>query len=712
MIIDCVDIKVVPNNFEDDGLLQYPKETRNKIITEILFSLQANPNFFMEQSRILTPFRDRFNFTLSIIGACLHDGISTASERRVMACVEIYEKWLTQSPRPSFLTAEFLITMTNQLSMPFARATDIYDQNTRCSILNRISLLLRKITTTEYKTKSLQEDSEMFLYHMFKLHMMIIHAIVRMTYPVDHQCLKILSETFLTVMVSCKQTEEYQRTLGLFTRIAGKWIALSEFRTAFLAYHTKLQNEYLKVYKKFDKIPFIVPFSDDCSMGGLMLDEKHVRRLWVMNLQLFDVTNLEVDGLLELVKVFGENMAQALEREMSSRLIYKLYINTFFNIIKLYNHKKHQDSINFTIINVTNYFEKRSGEIAGDDFLLSRMILFFKHCFKSECVDILVCTMGSLDRLLQTHITELILVYKELVYTMFQLTSVFDTAKDKIPLMVIISTMNSLRYYFPILFACFGRVEKLFNLEELLYLHLAIFTTIEQLGFFGKNNCAIYFETVADFIGVFGKTWPDPTLLESYLISFEGTVKKSAKWMFQKYNSEEFVGLYRVFEEFYQILHRFSHPEKHIKSIVETLIKIIKGMIRCSSSEVIHCFIEKLVEFSVFDKNITDELFPEIIDLLMYLSNNDTALVKNNLKFITSFYYFFFSHPQKGMYYNLLDEKDMLLASKTNTDIQFNDKYNGLNKLSGNEFEANELNKTTVWREKTESFNDSSNPRS
>ncbi|ELP95294.1 hypothetical protein EIN_412890, partial [Entamoeba invadens IP1] len=52
------------------------------------------------------------------------------------------------------------------------------------------------------------------------------------------------------------------------------------------------------------------------------------------------------------------------------------------------------------------------------------------------------------------------------------------------------------------------------------------------------------------------------------------------------------------------------------------------------------------------------------------------------------------------MYYNLLDEKDMLLASKTNTDIQFNDKYNGLNKLSGNEFEANELNKTTVWREK------------
>ncbi|EDR26548.1 hypothetical protein EDI_067060 [Entamoeba dispar SAW760] len=675
MILDAGDLKLIAPSNEDSGLLIFSNETRallcKKVLEEILKDPSKFPSNYMSKKQVN---RDKFMFTLSVFGACFYDGIRSDSLIKIKQAIEIYDDWMTSVPRNKIITTEFLKIMINQLTLPFSSSNESNIPE-RVDLLLKIAHLFKKLSSGESKhlfTETTQINQELVV-HLLKVLFTILYKIMKSSLINDYQCISVLSETLFCLLLVCEPSQEVKELYKLFPKLFTLWISFYEFRKVFVQFILVIQKNYLLHYKTLLIIPITPPLISNCPFGTIFIKEKHLRLLWITLIPCLNVSSLTPIDLLEITKAIGDLLDDAITSNTSIFILNKIYGNLFFSLIRQYNDISYQEAINFCVIKTLCLYETYIKDIIQSPTLLAELMIFIRYCLKSQQINIVISTLSSFDLLLDAHISEFILLYKDIVYSMLQLTSFYDSTKDKSLLKVIITTLSSLSYYFPL---------------------LSEYALIQSNRYYEK-----YLNSISNFISVFARLNPDE--ITNYLYNFKETITKIVDSLFQNFNPIEFVSLYRIFDSVLQIIDSITELQIIIKGLTHVMIEIVQRLIHYSSAQIINCFIDKVIEYSTYNESIGNDLFIYVDEMMKYIADHDVILIKNNLERIMGFYYFYMSHGIKNHYYTHLNELSLLsFISQKQHIINTQNSYQKVNEVGCKAINLECLSKITLWLEK------------
>ncbi|GAT93971.1 hypothetical protein CL6EHI_004500 [Entamoeba histolytica] len=547
MILDTGDLKLITPSNEDSGLLVFSNETRmflyKKVIEEILKEPSKFPSNFMSKKRVN---KDKFMFTLSVFGACFYDGIRSDTLIKINQAIEIYDEWMTSIPRNKIITTEFLKIMINQLTLPFSFSNELNIPE-RVGVLLKISHLLNKISSGESKhlyTETKQINQELLI-HLLKIHFTILYKIMKSSLVNDHQCISLLSETLFCLLLVCEPSQEVKELYKLFPTLFTYWISFYEFRKVFIQFILVIQKNYLLHYNTLPIIPITPPLISEYPFGTLFIKEKHLRLLWIALIPCLNVSSLTPINLLEITKAIGDLLDDAITSNISIIILNKIYGNLFFSLIQQYNDVSYQEAINFCVIKTLYLYETYIKDIIKSPTLLAKLMIFIRYCLKSKQLNIVISTLSSFDLLLDAHIPEFILLYKDIVCSMLQLTSFYDLTKDKSILKVVITTLSSLSYYFPLLSEYALLQSNNINIDDIIKTQIIVLTETNKVGIFPKGYYEKYLNSISNFISVFAR-------LKYYeeldgIIDFNKAINES-----QKINNEQQIHLFFKTERSYK----------------------------------------------------------------------------------------------------------------------------------------------------------------
>ncbi|EKE40428.1 hypothetical protein ENUP19_0170G0020 [Entamoeba nuttalli] len=701
MILDTGDLKLITPSNEDSGLLVFSSETRmflcKKVIEEILKDPSKFPSNFMSKKQMN---RDKFMFTLSVFGACFYDGIRSDTLIKINQAIEIYDEWMTSIPRNKIITTEFLKTMINQLTLPFSFSNESNIPE-RVGVLLKISHLLNKISSGESKhlyTETKQINQELLI-HLLKIHFTILYKIMKSSLVNDYHCISLLSETLFCLLLVCEPSQEVKELYKLFPTLFTYWMSFYEFRKVFIQFILVIQKNYLLHYNTLSIIPITPPLISEYPFGTLFIKEKHLRLLWITLIPCLNVSSLTPINLLEITKAIGDLLDDAITSNTSIIILNKIYGNLFFSLIQQYNDISYQEAINFCVIKTLYLYETYIKDIIQSPTLLAKLMIFIRYCLKSQQLNIVISTLSSFDLLLDAHIPEFILLYKDIVCSMLQLTSFYDLTKDKSILKVVITTLSSLSYYFPLLSEYALIQSNNINIDDIIKTQIIILNETNKVGIFPKGYYEKYLNSISNFISVFARLSPNE--ITNYLYSFKETITKIVDSLFQNFNPNEFVSLYRIFDSILQILDNTTESQIIIKGFAVIIIKIVQRLIHYSSAQIINCFIDKVIEYSTYNESIGNDLFIYVNEMMKYIADHDIILIKNNLERIMNFYYFCMSHGIKNHYYTHLNELSLLLfVSQKQITLNSHKNYQKINEVGCKEINLEDLSKITLWLEK------------